>query len=50
MNFATVEIKAVAATILRRFELTPEPGQEIRQVYQGTGRPLQGIKMQVQER
>lgn len=50
MNFATVEIKAMAATILRRFELTPEPGQEIRQVYQGTGGPLQGIKMRVQER
>ncbi len=50
LNFATVEIKAMAATILRRFELTPEPGQEIRQVYQGTGGPLSGIKMRVRER
>ena len=50
MNFATVEIKAMAATILRRFELTPEPGQEVVQVYQGTGGPLEGIKIRVRER
>ena len=50
LNFATVEIKAMAATILRRYDLTPEPGQEIRQVYQGTGGPLHGIKMGVRER
>ena len=50
MNFATVEIKAMAATILRRFELIPVQGQEVRQVYQGTGGPLGGIRVRVSYR
>ena len=50
LNFATAEIKAMAATILRRFDLTPEPGQDVRQVYAGTGGPLNGIRMNVRSR
>ena len=50
LNFATVEIKAMAATILSRYDLTPEPGQEVTQVYQGTGGPLRGIRVKVQGR
>lgn len=49
MNFATVEIKAMAATILGRYDLTPEPGQEdrVRPVHRGMGNKMQ---VQVQER
>lgn len=50
LNFATAEIKAMAATILRRFDLTPEPGQDVRQVYAGTGGPLNGIRVNVRSR
>lgn len=50
LNFATVEIKAMAATILKRYDLVPDPHQEVVQVYQGTGGPLHGIKMNVQRR
>jgi retinoid hydroxylase len=48
INFATVEIKAMAAIILSRFnlEITDRP----QQVYQGTGFPMGGIKLRVTER
>jgi retinoid hydroxylase len=47
INFAQVEIKALAAHILRRYQLELAPGQEIVQFYRGTGMPLNGIKMRV---
>ena len=50
LNFATVEIKAMAAIILRKYNLEVAPGQTIMQVYQGTGTPLNGIKVQVTPR
>ncbi len=49
LNFATVKIKAMAATILRRYDLTPKVEQVV-QVYQGTGGPLHGIEMDVRAR
>jgi retinoid hydroxylase len=48
INFATVEIKAMAAIILGRFDL--ETIERPQQVYQGTGFPLGGIKLRVTER
>ena len=48
INFATVEIKAMAAMILSRFDL--EPTERPQQVYQGTGFPVNGIKLRVTER
>jgi len=51
INFAQVEIKAMASQILRRYELEPLPGQALYQVYDGpTGGPPQGMLMQVSER
>jgi retinoid hydroxylase len=48
INFATVEIKAMAAIILERFDL--ETLERPQQVYQGTGFPMGGIKLRVTER
>ncbi len=45
INFAQVEIKALASHILRRYRLELVPGQEIIQFYRGTGMPLHGIRM-----
>jgi cytochrome P450 len=47
INFAQVEIKALASHILRRYRLEPVPGQQIVQFYRGTGMPLHGIRMRV---
>jgi cytochrome P450 len=48
INFATVEIKAMAAIILGRFDL--QTLEHPQQVYQGTGFPLGGIKLRVTQR
>lgn len=40
-------IRALAAIILSRYDLVPEAGQQIVQVYEGRGGPLYGIKMNV---
>ncbi len=50
LNFAQVEIKALASIVLRHYRLSAEPGQDIRQFYYGTGKPVNGIKMQVKWR
>jgi cytochrome P450 len=51
VNFAQVEIKALAAHILRRYELIPLPGQEVAQIYAPIiGSPSNGIRMMVRER
>ena len=51
VNFAQVEIKALAAQILRRYDLTPLPDQEVAQRYLLTlGSPSGGIGMDVRER
>jgi len=51
VNFAQVEIKALAAHILRRYDLIPVPGQEVAQRYAPTlGSPSAGIRMLVRER
>ncbi|GHO70596.1 putative cytochrome P450 [Ktedonobacter sp. SOSP1-52] len=45
INFAQVEIKAIASHILRNYRLTLAPNQHIQQVYGVTGFPLNGIRM-----
>ena len=51
VNFAQVEIKALAAHVLRRFDLDVLPGQEIRQIYAPTiGAPTDGIRVRVTAR
>lgn len=51
VNFARVEITAMAAEILRRFRLVPVAPQEVRQVYNGIiGQPEHGIRMRVEQR
>jgi retinoid hydroxylase len=50
INFAQVEIKALASHILRRYDLDVVPGQQIVQVYRGTGMPINGIRMRITER
>ncbi len=50
INFAQVEIKALASYILRHYRLEPVPNQEIVQFYRGTGMPLNGITMRVTKR
>ena len=48
VNFAQVEIKALAAHVLRSFELEPVAGQAIEQFYPGVvGAPLHGIRVRV---
>jgi retinoid hydroxylase len=50
VNFAQVEIKALAAHVLRRFDLDVVPGQNIRQIYAPTiGAPTDGIRVRVTE-
>jgi cytochrome P450 len=49
INFAKVEIKAMVAQILRRYDLTPAPNQDIR-LFGSISRPLNGIRMLVTER
>jgi len=51
VNFAQIEIKALVAHILRRYDLMPVPGQEVAQRYAPTlGSPSAGIRMLVRER
>ena len=50
INFAQVEIKAMASHILRNYTLELVPGQEIFQVYGVTGMPMNGIRMRVHTR
>lgn len=51
VNFAQVEIKALAAHVLRAYDLEPVPGQDIAQLYAPTiGSPSNGIRMRVRER
>lgn len=50
INFAVVEIKAMTALILSRYDLAPEDGSVPQQVYQGTGFPVNGIKLRVRAR
>ena len=48
VNFAQVEIKALAAHVLRSFELEPVADQAIEQFYPGTvGAPRRGIRARV---
>lgn len=50
INFAQVEIKAMVAQILWRFQLDPVPDQQLVQFYRGTGMPLHGIRMRITAR
>ncbi|MBX3061913.1 MAG: cytochrome P450 [Anaerolineae bacterium] len=50
INFAQVEIKALASYVLRHADLELAPDQQIMQVYGATGFPLNGIKMRVREK
>ncbi|HEX5504562.1 MAG TPA: cytochrome P450 [Thermomicrobiales bacterium] len=51
VNFAQVEIKALAAHALRHYTLEPLPGQDIVQLYDPTmAAPWQGIRVKVAER
>jgi cytochrome P450 len=50
INFAQVEIKAMVSHLLRRYRLDVVPGQQIMQLYRGTGLPINGIRMRVAER
>ena len=51
INFAQVEIKAMAAHILRRYTLTPVPDQQLLQAYYSpVGSPINGIHLRVARR
>lgn len=50
INFAQVEIKALASHVLRHYQLDLAPGQQIAQIYRPTGAPLDGIRMRVHAR
>jgi cytochrome P450 len=50
INFAQVEIKALASHVLRRYRLELAPGQPLLQVYRPTGAPLAGVRMRVAPR
>ncbi|MBC8161171.1 MAG: cytochrome P450 [Roseiflexaceae bacterium] len=51
VNFARVEVTAMAAEILRRFTLTPVAPEEVRQIYPGIiGQPEKGIRVRVEAR
>ena len=49
-NFASVEIRAMVASILTQYDLEVVPGQKIVQVYRGAGAPETGIRMRVKAR
>ncbi len=51
VNFAQVEIKALAAHVLRNYDLIPVAGQEVVQLYSPTiGSPSNGIRMRATRR
>jgi cytochrome P450 len=47
INFAELEIKLIAACVLRQCRLDLVPGQKLVQVYVASGAPFKGIKMAV---
>lgn len=47
INFAQVEIKAIASHLLRHYELELVPGQRIEMVYDVTSWPVAGMKMRL---
>lgn len=49
-NFATTELKLLAATVLSRYDLLPVPGHRAVQVYRGAGAPEDGIRVPIQPR
>jgi cytochrome P450 len=49
-NFATMEIKALAASVLSNFDLEVVEAQEIIQEYKGPGSPKNGIRVRVKRR
>ncbi len=50
INFAKLEIKALATHLLRHWDLTPVPGQDIRQRYDVSAVPINGIQMRLTPR
>lgn len=50
INFAKVEIKALVSQALRRYDLELVPDQSLVQFYRVTAVPLNGIRLQVQDR
>jgi cytochrome P450 len=50
MNMAQVEVKALAARVLRRYDLAPVEGHPVVQVGFITGFPAHGIKVKVSPR
>ena len=50
INFAQIEIKALATHVLRHYNLELLPDQQIAQYYDVTGGPMKGIKMHVSEK
>ncbi len=50
INFAKLEIKALATHLFRRYDLTPLPGQDIRQQYDVSAAPVHGIKLRLTAR
>ena len=50
INFAKIEIKAMIAQVLRDYDLSVVPGQDIRQRYDVTGGPVNGIVLDVRPR
>jgi cytochrome P450 len=47
MRFARLEIKAIAARVLRDFRLTPEPGYRLEVRQAATLRPRRGMPMTI---
>lgn len=50
INFAKLEIKALATRLFRDFDLELVPGQDLRQVYDVSAMPLHGIRMHLAPR
>jgi retinoid hydroxylase len=50
INFAQVEIKAMASHIVRQYTMDVVPGQDLVQFYRPTAMPLNGIKMTFKQR
>ncbi len=47
INFAKLEIKALATSLLRYYDLEPIPGQNIRQSHDISAGPIEGIKLRL---
>lgn len=50
INFAKLEIKALATHLFRHFDLEPLPDQDIRQRYEVSAAPVAGIRMRLTPR